>query len=805
MLASYLKVFARLILRQAAFTLVNIVGLAVAMACCLVIALYIRHELSYEQQFTQADNLYRVNNVSTASSGEVRTLANTWFPVAPLLQDNFPEIAEVARWDPHVSSLIVGEQAFVEDELKMVDPSFFSLFDTTWIEGSAESAFSAATDLVVTRSFAERVFGGTEVFGQSVQMAQGPVLRITGVIEDLPANTHLSGTAFASMALREVLGDTAQGQEWAQTGYYTYVLLQPGTNVSELRQALDAFALATIPQPEGGRTTLQLQAISDIHMHYTLGDWPGKPPGNWLSILVFAAIGSGILLVACVNFVNLSTARSSQRVHEVGMRLTLGAARRQLLAQFLGESVLFVLLAIVVALTLVELSLPVVQNWLGLDLAFASLVEPVTLASLLGAGVVLGLSAGWYPAFIMSRYRPLSVMKDPRQTGVRGMALKNVLVVLQFALAIGMVVAAAVIMLQMRYAASLDLGYVRSPIVHIVTDDRAGSYDRRELLKERMLQGAGIVSASLSSASPAQNRAPLTARAEGSDGQRTLAYFPVDADFFALYEIAHVTGRLPDPARPGDRLRSTAGDAGNVRGSVVLNESGARVFGWSAEEAVGKRIEENGAWMEVIGVVEDTITSVLTPARPGVYAVPEDTADLYALSVKLDARDVAGGMAFVEQTWKTVNPGEPMTSIFVSDLIEMGYADAARLEKLVFVFAGMAVLICCMGLFGLANFSAQQRIKEIGVRKVMGGTVWQIILLLTNDFSKLVLIANGLAWPAAWWAMSRWLEQFAYRIDLTPMVFIGSGLIALCVAWVTVGGTAAKAATQKPVLALRHE
>jgi putative ABC transport system permease protein len=551
MFHNYLKVFLRLFLKQTVFTAINIIGLAVGLACCLVIALYVRHELSFDRHFTNSENLYRVHSVVSGPGGATRELGNTLFPVAPLLEANFPEIVDSARWDPHASTLTIGNENFVEMEFFMVDPA--------------------------------------------------------------------------------------------------------------------------------------------------------------------------------------------------------------------------------------------------------------TLALLVAAGVVLGLLAGWYPAALMSGYRPMAVLKDPSRAQMRGLALKNVLVVLQFALAVGMVIGASVIYLQMRYAVNMEQGFTTEAVIDIVTDDRAGSYGKREVLKARLLQTAGVSGVSLDSSTPAEGGVQVAVSAEAAETQRALVFNTVDFDFFTLYDIALLAGRLPSVERSADRARLVTQGVERAGGSFVLNASGAREFGWSPEEAIGKFIVRDGAPYEVIGVVADTIQSANVLARSRIYAVPEDTEDLYRLSVKLETNDIAASMAAVESTWRDVNPGEPLTSIFMEDMIARNYAAARNLEKLVFLFAGMAVFISCMGLFGLANFNAQRRTKEIGVRKVMGGSVWQIVLLLTNDFSKLVLLSNVLAWPAAYVVMQRWLDNFAYRIDLTPLVFIGSGLIALCVAWVTVGGTAAKAASQKPVLALRYE
>lgn len=804
MFMNYLKVFTRLLHKQHTIALINVVGLAVALGSCMVIALYVRHELSFDRFFTNAEELYRVNMTATEPTGQAQERANTFFPIAPLLADNLPGIAAVARYDPHVSLIRVGEETFYENEFKLVDPAFFQMFDVVWLEGDLAAAYTGPTDVVVSRSFADKYFGDAPALGQSLEMSEGPVLRVTGVVEDLPLNTHLSGTVFASTALREVLGIDMQRQ-WFDAGYYTYVQLQPGTDLAQLEQSLDTLAQTSIPSSGPTRFTLDLMPVTAIHLDYTLGDWPGKPSGDPLTITVFVAIGVGILLVACANFINLSTARASQRFREVGLRLTLGARRSQVLGQYLGESVLMVLLAIVLALVLVELISPAVQALLQLNLAFDNLTDPLSLLALLTSGLVLGLLAGWYPALLMSAHKPAAALKDPSHSPLRGLALRNLLVVFQFSLAIAILVGSAVIWLQLRFASALDLGYDSDQVVHVVLDDRLDSLNRAQLLKQRMQQNSGIAAAALSGFMPDRVQYITTASAEGSDMKHQMGYSEVDTDYLALYDIALLAGRLPSADRPGDFIRATSTDAGAVSGSVVLNESAVRQFGWTLDEALGKRVLRYETWVEVVGIVQDTIESVRSPARPIIYAVPQDQSEFSRLSVKLGEVSATDGIALIERIWSEVNPGEPLTSIFMSELLAARYQQESKLQGLAFLFAGTAIAISCMGLFGLASLNAQQRTKEIGVRKVMGGSVWQIVLLLTNDFSKLVLVANVIAWPFAWVAMQRWLEQFAYRIDLAPLIFIGSGLIALCVAWVTVGGTVAKAACQRPVLALRYE
>jgi putative ABC transport system permease protein len=803
MIANYFKIFVRLFFKQTVFTLINIVGLSVGLACCMIIALFVKHELSFDRNFANSDLLYRAADLVVDPAGVVNESAATFFPVAPLIQANFPEVAEIARVKPRRSLISIGNELFHENEFKLVDPAFFRMFDFVWLAGDPGTALLNATDVVLAHSFAQKYFGKQDPLGQSLLLSDGITLRVTGVVEDLPANTHLSGSTFASMALRDLLEPAAtRTREWFDEAYYTYVLLQPDVNVTALRNELAIFGKANIPAAGNTTFTLKLDAVTDIHLKPSIGDW--KLAGNKTTLAVFTAVGLGILLVACANFINLSTAKSAQRFGEIGLRLTLGARRAQLIAQFLGESVLFVLLAFVLALAMVELLLPGIQALLGIQLAFNSLTDPLSLLALLSAGLVLGLVAGWYPALLMSRFQPAAALKRNTAAGVKGLALKNMLVIMQFSIAIGMIVAAIVIYSQMQFASELDAGYARDQVV-VVKTNVIGSLDRINLLKERLLQAPGIQAATVAESTPDRAGRFTFVNTEADDTRRRMAYFTVDFDYFQLYEIKLLAGRLLSAQTSADLVRTVSGDTAAVKGSFVLNESGARELGWTPEEAVGQLVENNNAWFRVVGVVGDTIENAVQSTRPAIYAVPESLKPGALLSLKLDGNDVNATLAVIDRTWQEVNPDEPIVRTFLDDNIKANYRQERQLMHLAFVFAAIAICLSCMGLFGLASFSAERRTKEIGVRKVMGGSVWSIVLLLTNDFSKLVLLSNFIAWPVAYFAMERWLQNFAYRIELTPLIFIGSGLIALCIAWVTVGGTAAKAASQKPVLALRYE
>jgi putative ABC transport system permease protein len=805
MIISYLKLSMHLLFKARLYTLINVAGLAFSLACCLLIALFIRHELSYDRFFSKAENIYRVSQNNTMPGGSL-DLSASFGPLAGLLQQDFPEIVRTGRIAPRTYLLRSDEQVFFENSFWLADRSILQMFDFQWLQGNPETALAGPADVVLTQSLARKYFGDEDPLGQTVNVEDALELRVTGVIADLPQNSHFRGSAIASMEILDAIEPEvlARNDGWYNAAFYTYVELQPGAEIAGIEAQLEGFVARHLPVYPDSRIRLVMDKLTDIHLRSKAGDM--KRGASTQQLAIFSAVALAVLIIASINFMNLTTARSTLRAREVGLRKTFGADRAQLIRQFLGESCLLSMLAVVFALVLAELLLPVFQAFLNVQFSFDYSGDPLFYGLALLAIVALGLLSGWYPALVLTSFKPAKVLNASHLVASTGFSLRSMLVVVQFSIAIIMIASATVIFLQMRHITNLDMGFVKEQMLVIRTSDY-GSDSRMGLLKNELLKNPQIshVTSSYSTPLRDRNRITTTVNSEADQSPRTFAYLPVDFDYFETYGIELVAGRLFNQNLVTDLMGTPDADNKVATGKFVINEKAASEFGWTAEEALGKLIFRNGNGFAVIGVVNNTVETARADVNPSLYAVPADMNPGSYLSVRLTGNDLATTLTYVDASWKAVNPDEPFNKTFLDETVTGLYAQEARHMQLSFYFSALAIVISSLGLLGLAAFASECRTREIGVRKVMGGSVWSIMLLLTNDFSKLVLISNLIAWPIAYYAMNRWLENFAYRIDLSPLIFIGSGLIALCIAWVTVGGTAAKAASAKPVLALRYE
>ncbi|HWK54774.1 MAG TPA: FtsX-like permease family protein, partial [Hyphomicrobiales bacterium] len=601
---------------------------------------------------------------------------------------------------------------------------------------------------------------------------------------------------------------------------HTYARLAPGADIDTVSATFPAFIDRHVPpgigQPRASQSTgIAAMNIRDIHLHSTRQN-ELREPGSMATVLALTTIAVGIVLIACFNFMNLSTARSILRGREVGIRKTIGAQRRQLIMQFFGESLGMALAATGVAIVLVELTLPAFAAFSGKMLEFDVWGNASLQGALVLLVLVVGIGAGFYPALCLSAFKPAQVLKHRIGFGVKDAVFRNLLVVLQFSISIALVAATAVVLLQMRYVGNFDPGFDKEQVVVLNGSPSLGLTERWNVLRGELLRMPNVAGVTASNLAPGrENLVGTMVRIEGAPVDEAVMFFTliVDYGFFETYRIDLLAGRRFNQDFPGDALPS--GSAREKQANVILNESAAREFGWSPEQAIGQLVmtglDGEGATHirgSVVGVVADSnFESLHHDVKPQLFLLGQQgpRPDFSAASVRITGEDLAGTLARIDSAWKAVIPEFPVSRHFLSDDFEALYQDDARLGQIFSSFAALAILVACLGLFGLATFNAQRRVKEIGIRKVMGSSVWSIVLLLTNDYSRLVLLANLIAWPVAYAAMERWLENFAYRIDLTPLVFIGSGAIALCIAWVTIGGTAAKAASAKPVLALRYE
>lgn len=803
MFKNYLKVSFKNLLNHKLYSAINLLGMAIGFACSLLIGLFVFDELSYDRQFDAADRIYRVSrNFFPGTSFE--SLEATNAPqVAGLMKDTYPEVEQATRFINVPVLLRRDDLAFYEDNFIFADAAFFDIFSLEWLQGDPMQALTEIYTIVLTESAAKKYFGNENPLGQTLSLENEFPLRVTGVIRDLPANTHLIGDAFVSMDSVQIYGAETALDQWGNNNFHTYVRLREGADIGVVERQFADFRNRYMQEdPQNPSSALLAMNLRDIHLR-SLQDYDLSPKGSLVMVVSFSIIALGIILLACINFMNLSTARYTQRAREVGMRKVLGAERGQIIRQFLGESILLAVLALVLALALVELLLPAFTVFLGRELALDLLGNPTLVPGLFCFAAVVGIIAGSYPAFFLSAFRPSRVLRGDLSRSGTGRLFRNFLVVFQFSVAITLLIATTVVYLQMNLASVVTSGLAKDQIVILSGSRSEGLGAQWDTMKQELLRHREITHVTASDQTPfgpLDKAGPL--RLNLDDPERfSMPRMMVDYDFFATYDIGLVAGRTFDPAR-NDRFTPT-----NTTGGYILNTAAVREFGLQPDEVIGTTIEFLFRQGPVIGVVEDAnFESVRDVILPMLFSLSRegDPAPLIA-SIRLTGNNLEETLQYVDDTWRKFMPEYPVQRRFLNEDFEALYKSERRQGGLFAYFAQLAIGIACLGLYGLSIFNTEQRRSEIGVRKVLGGSVWSIVLLLTNDFSKLVLLSNLIAWPVAYFVMNRWLENFAYRIDLTPLIFIGSGLIALCIAWVTVGSTAAKAASAKPVLALRYE
>jgi putative ABC transport system permease protein len=820
MFGNYLKTALRSLLSQKLYTLINLAGLSVGLACFMLIMIFVQYELSYERFFDKAERIYRISqDIRSGDGSPDRALAANSPQVAPRLQAEFTQVEQAARLRPWRAAVSRddAEQSFADALL--ADKEIFAIFDFVWLQGSPEEALAQPDSVVLTASTARRYFGDIESLGQTLVLDNRFPMRVAGVIQDLPHNTHLRFDMLAPMAMATSAFTTNALENWTWRSYYTYVLLAEGSAIADLEQQFPGFFAPYLDAEASSVFTMTSTALTDIHLHSNRQS-ELSPPGSMTTVNAFIVIALLVLLVACMNFMNLSTVQAVQRAREVGMRKALGGVKSQLMLQFLGESVLLTTVAVLIALVLVESALSVFGALLQRELTFSLMDNAVTLPFLVLLTLFVSLVSSGYPSLYLSSHSPALVLKGIVAHGEGAAIFRNALVVLQFSVAVALLIATATIFRQLNFLHSSDPGYDREQIVVLDNTGREGLGRQWDLLKAELLSDPEVLAVTASNIIPTQQAiAGYNLNYEGGAEGRSMPLMLVDYGYFETYGVSPLAGRVFSEAFSEDRRQPFAG-AGipQTSGTYIVNELAAAQLGWTPDEAIGKWIEVtccNFGRGVVVGVVETVhYGSAQAASTPVFYAIPpevntvvtqETRLGLRQAAIRISGRQMQDTLAHIEASWKRIRPDQPMSLRFLEEDFNGLYRDEERQADMMAAFSLIAISITCIGLYGLAHYNAQRRSKEIGIRKVMGGSVWSNIWLLTNDFSKLVLLSNVIAWPLAYFAMNRWLAYFTYRIDLTPLIFIGSGLIAFCIAWGTVGGTAAKAASQKPVLALRYE
>jgi putative ABC transport system permease protein len=793
---------------------VNLIGLAIGIVCCLLIGLFVLHELSYDRYHANADRIYRFSFDYALEGGADVHLASMAAPVAPLLEQDFPEILATARISrcgaaDNGATISSDDITYYDTGWGMSENSVFRIFDFDWLHGDPVTALLAPNTIVVTASTAMRYFGTTDALGETLNVENSTALEVTGVIGDLPDNTHLS----FSMIMSPLPALLAQ---WGLTCLHTYALLADGADVGAIQARAGEFFERHLPENVGAvikNASFTMQPVTDIHLR-SRRQAEMRPPGSLATVYTFATIAVFVLAIACINFMNLATARGAQRAKEVGVRKAVGGSRAQMIVQFLGESLLIALIAVLLAMAIVELVTPAFEAFLQKDLSAASLRDPRVLAALAGLCMMVGLAAGSYPAFYLSAFKPAQVLKGDVTRSTRAAAFRRVLVVMQFSISIALLIATATVFQQLRYARNIELGYDKDQIVVMTGSAFEGLGTQWEALKREWQSFPEVTGVTASTQVPATSiDGSIVFRVEGAgSGLPSLPRLFVEFDFFETYGIDLLAGRMFDERFGTDRLAARGDGGSGFTGAFVLNAQAVRALGLTPEQAVGRGAEmpNDGISGTIVGVVDDTyFESVHSALKPLVYALPPPQTGPFATireaSIRVTGNDLQATLAHIDATWKRFMPDQATTRRFLDQDFQALYEEEARQGQMFLYFSVLAILIGCLGLVGLASFATEQRTKEIGVRKVMGGTVFDIVRLFAGEFSRLVLLANLVAWPAAYFLMRRWLESFAYRIDLDPLVFVGSALLALVVTLSTVGVIAARAAATKPIHSLRYE
>ncbi|MFD2933667.1 ABC transporter permease [Spirosoma flavum] len=805
MLRNYIKIAWRNLVLNKAFTAINSVGLAVGLATCLLIVLFVSHELSYDRYYAKADRIYRMIIHGQVGGKEINAAQGS-VPIGPTLARDYAGVEAFTRLNQEGTFIVKhNQESFKEEHVVFADSNVFETFSIPLLKGNSKTALTEPNTIVVTETIARKYFGEHDPIGQTLTLGTRGLFQVTGVCQDVPSNTHFHYDMFGSLRsiqLRET---------WLTSSILTYIVLRPGYSADDLSaklpeltkkyigseiQGLFGVSLTEFTR-KGNGVDFQLQPVTSIHLHSDL-ESEIESNSDIKYVYIFSIIAVFILLVACINFMNLSTAGSAGRAKEVGIRKVLGSVKQQLVWQFLSESVLLTFIALLVALGIVAAALPSFNQLAGKQFGFSALMSGWMLPGILLACLLIGLLAGSYPAFFLSAFKPISVLKGTIRAGFRSGWLRNTLVTTQFVVSIGMIVGTIVVYQQLHFIQNKKVGFDKDQVL-ILHDTYAlgqkNSAFRDELVK--LSQVLDVTQAGYIPAGPSNSSNDGFQPENGAD--KTTIYreknYYIDEHYLPTLGIRLAQGRNFSKAYPSD---STA---------IVINEAAVKRFGW--KNPVGQRIWTvgNGSpgshrLYTVIGVVKDFhFESMHQHIAP---LVMFSGADKYQMALRIRTADVPGLLKTIEQRWKT-QTDNPFSYSFLNERFNRVYQSEQRVGQLFGIFAGLTVFISCLGLFGLAMFTAQQRTKEIGVRKVLGASVASVVALLSKDFLKLVVIAIVIASPLAWYAMNRWLQDFAYKIDLDWWVFALAGFLAIAIALVTVSFQSIKAALMNPVKSLRSE
>lgn len=809
MIKNYFKIAWRNLLKNKAFSFINIMGLSIGISVCFIIMLFVQDELSYDRFNVKADRMYRIAFRATMNGGRINE-SNVMPPVAAALKNDYPEVEEVTRINeggkPKIS---YSNKTFKDGSVALVDSNFFNVFTIPLIDGDKNTATLEPHSVVLTKEFANKLFGAEDPMGKLIKIGGGndsTPCKVTGIINKVPRNSHFHFDLFVSLSSLPYSKDPS----WMSSGMFTYLVLKQGYDYKKLEakfpgmvekymgpQIQQAMGLSLSQfRTKGNDLGFILLPLTKIHMGGFPSNYEMEPPGDIRYVYIFGAVAVFMLLIACINFINLSTASASKRAKEVGVRKVMGSGKTDLIKQFLLESALITFIALLISAVLVQIALPIFNTISGKNLVPGFSIGRIT--GILSLGLLVSLLAGLYPAFFLSSFKPIATLKGKLSAATRSYGLRSSLVVFQFFISVSLITGTIIVYQQMKFIRDKKLGYDKEQLLVIGNSWQLGKNEK--ILRDELLRDTRVANVTVSSYKPAgwsDNNNALS-YPEGQENRLTTSLeYKIDERYIPTFGIEMAAGRNFSPQFSTDSV------------AMIMNESAVKAFGYKDNnDAIGKRVirqnSDRGTNVPytIVGVVKDfnfkslheAITPLLMVLNPG-----------SGLLIKTKTKDVAGLLSTIKKRWQDFGPEDPIDYAFLDELYNKTYEAEQKTGTILNIFAVLTILVACLGLFGLATYTAEQRSKEIGIRKVLGASVLQVTTMLSKEFIKLVLIACVIAFPLSYWAMNKWLQDFAYRINISWVVFLVAGLTALFIALCTVSFRAIKAALANPVKSLRTE
>jgi putative ABC transport system permease protein len=805
MFKNYFKLAMRNIIRQKGFSFINIAGLAIGMACCLIILLFIQYEFSYENMHPDLDNIYRVLTIDKAMGTNSQRVGITIPALGPSIPEAFDEAEDFLRLTNQGQLLVTHEEnpsVYIQN-LCSTDGNVFDFFGFDLLEGDPETALNEPFTVVLTKSEEKKIFGDQSGMNKIIRTGDNYDLTVTGIMDDIPTNTHLSFSALQSFATR--IAQAKQNQQpddtrpiwiesWQMIAMPTYIRFKDGYNSAGMDERLTAFCREN---EVGENFDITLQALNDVHLQSTdiIFDGAITNKGDMNNIYIFAAIAILVLLIASVNYMNLSTAKSMQRAKEVGMRKVVGSARSQLINQFLGESLIITLISILLAIPLVEIVLPWLNNLGGTNISMNILQNHIILSFMFILLIVVGIVSGLYPAFALSGFKPVTVLKGSFKSGKKGTTMRTVLVIFQFALSIALIGSTAVVQKQLKFIRDKDLGYIREQVLLFDMQDNA-MYEKIELLQEELKKHGSFEKVATAGNVPGRTFGRTGVNPEGA----------VDDDIWIMSQVSLSADAIDALGMKIVQGENFLQEMTRENMDVIINETAVRKLGW--DNPLEKRFffgpdDETG--VTIRGIIKDFHFIEMHQNIEPVIIFPQTRGPGNIVVARIAQGQIDSAMEHVRKTWKDLYPDHPLAYTFMDDEFNDIYTRDEVTSKIVNVFSGLAIFIACLGLLGLASYAISQRKKEIGIRKTLGASSTAIVKILTFSFMKWVLIANIIAWPLIYFGMSKWLQNFAYRTDLDIWVFVISSSIGILIALITISLQTFRAANANPIDALKYE